>query len=175
MNISFILMSPERNGGQRFEKYYLIFDAATHPEEIEAAVEEGTAFKADTIAELANAAGLDAVVLEETVQRYNELCAAGSDEDYNKEAQWLIAFETAPYYLVPAFPIALGTFGGLSIDTQAQMISTEGTPITNLYAAKEVANTDYFGEVYPVSGSYITFSIVSGRIAGVQAAANAKD
>ena len=54
------------------------------------------------------------------------------------------------------------------------VLAEDGTPVANLYAAGEVANTDFFGEVYPVSGSCIQHAVTTGRIAGKVAAENAK-
>ena len=57
-------------------------------------------YKADTIAELAEKQGLDAAALEATVARYNELCDKGEDDDYDKEAEFLIPVKTGPFYIM---------------------------------------------------------------------------
>ena len=82
--------------------------------------------------------------------------------------------ENGPFYVLKCVPSELGSFGCLSIDVNSQVLAEDGTPVANLYAAGEVANTDFFGEVYPVSGSCIQHAVTTGRIAGKVAAENAK-
>ena len=61
------------------------------------------------------------------------------------------------------------TFGGVKVDPQARVISSDGEPIPGLYAAGEmVGGLFYFN--YP-SGSGLMSGAVFGRIAGAQAAA----
>ena len=60
---------------------------------MEEAISLGIAYKADSIEELAEKIGVPADTLTATVARYNELCAAGVDEDFGKDAQYLDAIE----------------------------------------------------------------------------------
>lgn len=150
--------------------FNVIFDSDSKPETIEAGVEDGTVFKAETIAELAGLMGVEATALEATVARYNEMCAKGVDEDYGKDAAALNPIENGPFYGVGAYPMAIGTFGGLSIDMNGQVLNADNTPVDNLYAAGAVANADFFGEVYPMSGSCLMHAVITGRLAGQNAA-----
>jgi len=117
---------------------------------------------------------VDAATLKATIDSYNALCDKQEDTEYGKNSKYLEKVETGPYYALTAFPLAIGTFGGLSIDENSQVLDVNNAPIANLYAAGEVANADFFGEVYPISGSCLTYATTTGRIAGQAAAENAK-
>jgi fumarate reductase flavoprotein subunit len=58
--------------------------------------------------------------------------------------------------------------GGLLINTDAQVMSIDGTPIGNLYAAGEVTGGVHGGN--RLGGNSISETITSGRIAGTNAA-----
>jgi len=77
--------------------------------------------------------------------------------------------DTAPPF--DAYAVTCGitfTFGGLRIDAEAQVISTDGEPIPGLYAVGElVGGIFYFN--YP-GGTGLGYGAVFGRIAGAIAA-----
>ncbi len=106
-------------------------------------------YKEDSIEALAADVGFDPEVLKATVDRYNELCAKGVDEDFGKEPQYLVPIE-APYYLLRMPMICTDGYNGARINEHAQVIDTNGQPIPGLYAAGAVAsaqvtNINYFG------------------------------
>ena len=128
--------------------------------------------KANSIEELAKLMEVDAAELQATIDRYNELCAAGKDEDFGKPADHMIAVEGETYYALKLRPNVTVTFGGLVTDINAQVLDTENNPIPGLYAAGEVAFTGLFGDEYPCCGMAIGGAVYYGRIAGQLAAAN---
>ncbi|MBI3376183.1 MAG: FAD-dependent tricarballylate dehydrogenase TcuA [Betaproteobacteria bacterium] len=85
------------------------------------------------------------------------------------KSNWANTLDTPPF---EAYAVTCGitfTFGGLRINTDAQVISTDGEPIPGLYAAGElVGGIFYFN--YP-GGTGLTNGSVFGRIAGSNAAA----
>ena len=106
-------------------------------------------YKEDSIEALAADVGFDPEVLKATVDRYNELCAKGVDEDFGKEPQYLVPIE-GPYYLLRMPMICTDGYNGARINENAQVIDTNGQPIPGLYAAGAVAcaqvtNINYFG------------------------------
>ena len=106
-------------------------------------------YKEDTIEALAAHVGFDPEVLKATVERYNELCDKGVDEDFGKDPQYLVKIE-APYYLLRMPMICTDGYNGARINEFAQVIDTNGQPIPGLYAAGAVAsaqvtNINYFG------------------------------
>jgi tricarballylate dehydrogenase len=85
------------------------------------------------------------------------------------KTNWANTIDEGPF---EAYQVTCGitfTFGGLRINTQAQVISDDGQPIDGLYACGElVGGLFYFN--YP-GGSGLTNGSVFGRIAGRQAGA----
>jgi tricarballylate dehydrogenase len=88
------------------------------------------------------------------------------------KSNWANTLDTPPF---EAYAVTCGitfSFGGLRIDTGAQVISTDNGPIPGLYAAGElVGGIFYFN--YP-GGTGLTNGSVFGRIAGYNAGRNAK-
>jgi len=160
-----------KNGSDHF---FLIYDAATaNAEVLDPAVEEGYAYKADTIEALAEAAGMDAATFTATVSRYNEL-AGKEDADFGKSAELMTGIGEGPYYALKVVPATIGSMGGVKTDLSAQVLNTEGAAIPGLYAAGAVANGDFFYKEYPASGTSIQMCLTMGRIAGANAAAREK-
>jgi tricarballylate dehydrogenase len=89
------------------------------------------------------------------------------------KSNWANALDTPPF---EAYAVTCGitfTFGGLRINTDAQVISTDDAPIPGLFAAGElVGGIFYFN--YP-GGTGLTNGAVFGRIAGTKAARHACD
>ncbi len=87
------------------------------------------------------------------------------------KSNWANALDTPPY---EAYAVTCGitfTFGGLRINTDAQVLSTDGVPIPGLYAAGElVGGIFYFN--YP-GGTGLTNGAVFGKIAGTSAGTRA--
>jgi len=84
------------------------------------------------------------------------------------KSNWANTIDTPPF---EAYAVTCGitfSFGGLRINTDAQVISTDGEPIPGLFAAGElVGGIFYFN--YP-GGTGLTNGSVFGRIAGANAA-----
>lgn len=97
--------------------------------------EDGTAFKADTLEELVEVAGLPESTLE-TIKRYNELCAKGEDTDFCKDPQFLVPIKTPPFYAqrgeTPKNTLST-IFGGLRTNANMQVCDEEDNPIPGLY------------------------------------------
>jgi tricarballylate dehydrogenase len=85
------------------------------------------------------------------------------------KSNWANVIDTPPF---EAYAVTCGitfTFGGLRINTDAQVLNTDGEPIPGLYAAGElVGGIFYFN--YP-GGTGLTNGAVFGKIAGASAAA----
>jgi tricarballylate dehydrogenase len=84
------------------------------------------------------------------------------------KSNWANTIDTPPF---EAYAVTCGitfTFGGLKINTDAQVINTDGEPIPGLYAAGELVGGIFWFN-YP-GGSGLTNGSVFGRIAGRNAA-----
>ena len=143
-----------------------------NPEEIQQFIEEGTILSADTIdGLLAKMEGIDAETAKASIERYNELCAAGVDEDFGKRRQCLSSLTEPPFYGVHAGTTLLVTMGGLKINENQQVIDADAHPIEGLWAAGNCSGSFFFGD-YPItiSGASHGRACTGGRRAGQFAA-----
>lgn len=140
---------------------------ASHKKEYDNLIERGILVKADTVEEAAAHFGIDAKELQATIDRYNQYCADGKDLEFNKRGE-LTAFTDGPYYIMKSTPAIHHTMGGLKINTNAQVLTTENEVIPGLYAAGEVTG-DIHG-TNRLGSDAIADITVFGRIAGFNAA-----
>jgi len=136
--------------------------------------EEGRIIRADTLAELASKAGIDAEGLEGTVERYNGDVEAGEDTAFLKQAP-MSQIKTPPFYAVEIRPVMLCWTGtGLRIDADASVLSKAEKPIRGLYAAGETVG-NLHGDRYVGGGGSYGPCLVFGKLAGENAAKYAKE
>lgn len=124
-------------------------------------------FKADTIDELVEMIGVDKEGFAETVDHYNALCESGIDTDYGKSAEYLQPVKEGPFYAFKLAKAYYCTVGGLKVNTNNQVINTEGQPISGLYATGCDAGGLY-GSSYDVgiaAGSQQGWTAHGGRTA----------
>lgn len=155
------------NSGSKIGWY--IASANDQAPTVQYAMSLDSTLKAETAEELAALMGVDPETFAASVARYNELCAAGNDEDFGKPADKMVALE-GTLYAIEMKPAVTVTYGGLVTDLDAQVLDAENNPIKGLYAAGEVAFTGLFGTEYPCCGMAIGSAVRFGRIAGINAA-----
>ena len=81
--------------------------------------------------------GIDAEEAVKSVERYNELCHKGIDEDFGKMSKRMFPVENPPYYACKFGNAGmLVMFGGLECDHELR-VTKDGTndPIPGLYVA----------------------------------------
>lgn len=129
-------------------------------------IKKGYVYKADTLEELAELAGIDAAGLTAAAAAYNQLVQQGEDTQYHKD---VVEKEIGkgPFYAVPLSPTIHHTMGGLKIDTDARVLNGGGDPIKGLYAAGEVTGGIHGSN--RIGGNAIADCFVFGRIAGASA------
>lgn len=111
-------------------------------------LDEGYVVKADTLEELAEGLGLPVDDFVATVERYNELCKKGLDEDYGKEKHRMTPVDTAPFYGARTGAWQLTTINGCRINTDMQVLDENGEPIEGLYASGDCTG-GFFATTYP--------------------------
>jgi len=136
--------------------------------------------EAATIGELAGKLGLDAMALETTVRDFNAAITPGRFDPTIRDGKaarvdppksnWAQPIEKPPFIAYPLTCAITFTFGGIRTDTQARVLTPDGTPIPGLYAAGEVTGLYY--NQYP-AGTSVLRAAAFGRIAGAHAAAAA--
>jgi tricarballylate dehydrogenase len=159
---------------------FQIFDQRTVPllrEEYR--IREVTRAEADTVEALARKLEIDPEGLARTVREFN---AAVQDGPFDPavldgkgtrgiappKSNWAQRLDTPPYV---GFAVTCGitfTFGGLRVDTRAQVLDTEDRPIPGLYAAGEVVGGLFYHN-YP-GGTGLMAGAVFGKTAGESAA-----
>ena len=122
-------------------------------------VEEGYIFKAETLEELAEAIGVDAATLVQTVADYNDAMASGADEQ-------------APFYAGRVVAVSPDTAGGVTVNTRLQVVDVFGEPIPGLYAVGNMVG-GFKGRVNVGCGQAIGWGYTSGRLAAEDILANA--
>jgi 3-oxosteroid 1-dehydrogenase len=151
--------------------------------------------RADTIAELADVAGIDPDGLVDTVETFNGYAADGRDPEFARgqsrhDTWWgdhsqfgsgeagdqvgdaratLGALATGPFYATRVYPGALGTKGGPRTTGEAQVLDLDEVPIPGLYAAGNVMSS-MMGMTYGGAGGTLGPGLVFGFLAGRAAA-----
>lgn len=152
--------------------FYMIADADIAEEakwltDPEVEVENGRAYKADTLEELAELIKVDPATLVEEMEKYNSYVDSGVDPEFGK-ASFLQKVDVPPYYATPRSPAIHHTMGGLVIDVDTHVLAKDGSIISGLYAAGEVTGGIHAGN--RLGGNAIADIFVNGRIAGANAA-----
>lgn len=143
-------------------------------EVMQAGIDAGYIYKAETVAELAGLVGMDPATLTATVDAYNACCAAGEDKDFGKDPQWLVEIGDGPYYAVLGCSFYYTTGGALDVNEDMQVLDTAGSPIEGLYAV----GTDSMGVLMTNREQYLDYggaasgwAFTSGRLVGKALAA----
>ena len=151
--------------------------ASDRASQIDELVDTGHSYRCESVTGLADKINVPADELQKTVDRYNGFIVAKNDEDFGKkllgsDGDNSYQLTDAPYYASKRVPTIHYTMGGLKINTDAQVMNTSGAAIENLYACGEctggVQGSNRLG------GNSYTDLIVFGRIAGANAAKNAR-
>jgi tricarballylate dehydrogenase len=143
------------------------------------------AIRADSIADLGRQLDLNPAELETTVQDFNRAVRPGTFDpnaldDCRTEGltpaktHWARRIESAPYFAYPMRPGITFTYLGTRVNEQARMIMQDGKPAANMFAAGEIMAGNVLGRGY-AAGIGMTIGSVFGRIAGREAAANARN
>lgn len=108
------------------------------------------ALVADTLEELAEKMGVPAENFVATINRWNEMCDNGRDEDYGYPAEHMHRIDAAPFYATREMAESLATSGGLQVNEYSQVLNTRGLPIAGLYALGNTSGSMFYG-TYPHS------------------------
>lgn len=135
----------------------------------------------DDLAALCKEVGLDAAAVQETVDTYNQMCAAAAslpegdtsaDTEFGKPAQYMHAVDAGPYWLCEVADGFYCTCGGIKVNENIEVVNEDGQAIPGLYAGGSDAGGLY-GDSYDVKyapGSQAAWAVNSGRLAMKNAA-----
>ena len=141
--------------------------------------------QAASIGELAAKLGLDSAALVKTVSDFNAAVKPGTfdhtilddcrtDGLKPPKSHWARRIETAPFYAYPVRPGITFTYLGVRVNHQARMIMADGHASVNMFAAGEIMAGNVLGRGY-AAGIGMTIGSVFGKIAGQEAASNARN
>jgi succinate dehydrogenase/fumarate reductase flavoprotein subunit len=146
-------------------------------------VRSGYLKRGESLEELAQACGIHAAGLKQTVVRLNAGAGQGIDEEFNKGADVYERFngsrghtpnpcvapiEAAPFYAVKVVPGDIGSFVGLQTDEHARALDAQRRPIDGLYVAGNDA-ASFMGGTYPGAGITLGPAMIFGHIAAKHA------
>lgn len=146
-------------------------------------VRSGYLKRGESLEALAQACGIDAAGLKQTVARLNAGAGQGIDAEFNKGADVYERFngsrghtpnpcvapiETAPFYAVKVVPGDIGSFVGLQTDEHARALDAQRHPIEGLYVAGNDA-ASFMGGTYPGAGITLGPAMIFGHMAAKHA------
>ena len=142
-------------------------------------------YQAETLEALAPLLGLDPGTFVNTVTEYNR-AAAGNTElrmerlDGNctrgitpPKSNWALPINRPPFYGLPLRPGITFTYMGVTVDERAHVVDQSGHAFQNVFAAGEIMSGNILTKGY-LGGFGLTIGSVFGRLAGREAAANAR-
>lgn len=135
-------------------------------------IETGAIKQADTLEELAELEGINKENFLATVERYNELCDKGVDEDFGVNGTFMSfnAIKEPPFYAIKRVPSVLASVGGVQVDEYCRVLNNDNQPIKGLFAAGDAAGS-FYGHEYPMVlpggsiGRGFVFGILSVKMA----------
>jgi tricarballylate dehydrogenase len=137
--------------------------------------------RADTVAALATALGLDPAALETTIRDFNAAIVAADDGPVIErctaglipsKSHFAVALAVPPFAAYPLRPGVTFTHFGVAVDDQLRVVKSDGRPVRNVFAAGMIMAANVLGEGY-LAGLGVALSTVFGRLAGEQAARQA--
>jgi hypothetical protein len=129
-------------------------------------------WRADTLDELADKLGIeDKAAFLASVERYNELCDKGADEDFGKDAKWMNAIKTAPFYGIRRHLRVSALCSGVYTTPNGEALDSNNAPIPGLYCVGNLGGQFYGGADYPFHATGLSLGrcYTFGRIAGKHA------
>jgi urocanate reductase len=162
---------------QKDASMWVIVDKHSYPtgdiknnfnESIDELVEQGRAFKADTLEDLAKQIGANPENLVKAVAEFNKAVEKGGKDALGRSL-FKDKLDSPPYYAGARVPTVHHTMGGIQINTSAQVLDKDGKIIPGLYAAGETTGGIHGSN--RLGGNALADMTVFGRIAGESAAA----
>ena len=130
---------------------------------IQGYIKKGYTVTGETYEELAKAMGVDETAFAETMNKWNGYVDAKNDPDFGRTS-FANKLDTAPYYAIKVTAGVHHTMGGLTINTNTEVLKEDGTVIPGLFAAGEVTGGVHGAN--RLGGNAVADFTVFGRIAG---------
>ncbi|OCG36201.1 flavocytochrome c [Gilliamella sp. Gris1-4] len=149
---------------------YILFDQQVRNENkaVEEYVSNELVSQANTIEELAQKLSIDTNKLTKSVKRYNQFAITKQDEDFGRTTGIRHPIEKGPFYAIKIAPGVHHTMGGVTINTQTQVLDANKNIIQGVFAAGEVVGGVHGAN--RIGGNAVVDIIIFGRQAGKKAA-----
>ena len=129
-----------------------------------------TVVSGNTLEELCEAAGIPVADGVASIERYNELCAKGCDDDFGVAGSDMAAIDTPPFFCIKGDVGMSGINAGIMVDNRYRVIDTEGAPVPGLYAAGIQAGNPCGGINWNMPGGFSNSHIfTAGRYTVIHA------
>lgn len=154
---------------------YLIFDSGVrgHFAAVEFYDHVGLVKEGSSLADLAKEIDVDPENLAATVDEWNEAVENHKDKEFGRTTGMDREINRGPYYAIHIHPAIHYTMGGIHINTETQVLDTNGNVIKGLYAAGEVSGGLHGNN--RIGGNSIAETVIFGRQAGIQMAKYARE
>ena len=144
-------------------------------------IDRGYLYEGSSLSELAVSLRLDPIAFQETIARYNVNASLGVDPEFGKGSTefnrhygdpahkpnpCLRPLETPPYYAVKVYPGDIGTAHGIKVNSFAQALDSQNSPIEGLYVVGNDMSSVVSGN-YPGAGITLGPAMTFGYIAAL--------
>ncbi|MCX8662461.1 flavocytochrome c [Gilliamella sp. B2911] len=148
---------------------YILFDQQVRNENkaVEEYVSHDLVVQADTIKDLADKLSIDSNTLSQTVERYNQFAETKRDEDFGRTTGMRHPINKGPFYAIKIAPGVHHTMGGVTINTDTQVLDTDKHVIQGVFAAGEVVGGVHGAN--RIGGNAVADIIIFGMQAGRKA------
>lgn len=148
---------------------YILFDQQVRNENkaVEEYVSHDLVVQADTIKDLADKLSIDSNTLSQTIERYNHFAETKRDEDFGRTTGMRHPINKGPFYAIKIAPGVHHTMGGVTINTDTQVLDTDKQVIQGVFAAGEVVGGVHGAN--RIGGNAVADIIIFGMQAGRKA------
>jgi fumarate reductase flavoprotein subunit len=153
---------------------YIVFDEHVRAKNKAADeyIAKGLVTSASSPRALAAALGMDEHAFLATLERYNGFVEKQHDDDFGRTTALRAPINEGPFHAIQIAPGVHHTMGGVTVNTQTEVLNTEHQVIPGAYAAGEVVGGIH-GE-NRIGGNAVADIIIFGTLAGHQAAVRAQ-
>jgi len=140
----------------------------TIKDEMQAAIDAGEGWKADSLEALGEAIGFDPAIYGPAIDEYLAMVEAGEDTLFGKRADMLYSLDEGPYYAVRICPALDGTLNGIKVNANMQAVDENYNPIPGLYMGGYDAGGVWAFPYYQTAHTNALtqgYAVTSGRIA----------
>lgn len=140
--------------------YYTLND------EMQAALDAGEAWKANSLEELGKVIGFeDQALYQSAINDYLQVLKTGEDPLFGKRSDMMPDLDKGPYYAVKVISAIDGTYNGVRVNDKMQALNQDYQPISGLYVAGQDSGGYFSYPYYEGEGWTQGYAWTSGSVA----------